>query len=456
VHLSPELAQVFICCHRAPLRGKQRVAVARGAAGYSGAPRTYDACLKIEAVPAQPRAGRAGYASDRRNRLAEAWDELAGAPGLHAAALPPGGLCADAAVLGANAAGLDVVPLDAYATDADAGALAPGLRAFRAWALARLRLPPGAPWAARRRARGRLALTLVDRGAAAKRRLVDQGTVAAAARARGFVVSIVDFERMALREQLDVLRATDVLLGVHGGALPLVLFLPRGAVRAAAGACMLALECRFDCSIMTDCSFNAFTCVGLCSSLGLCGSWRVGMAADSHARAGRQVGVEVQPFKQHAGATHDFTFGYCNWARAAGAQHLVWHARSASQARLLPVACWQCTDRPHPAWRAVWPRPLFLLETIVHMSMQTVCHRGEQQRAPGAMSRAPVVVAGSQTPHTSCAGTRGLLAAVQAVHARARRGSAWGRLPSASSAHRSRPLRVRQGRSGAAGRAGRL
>ena len=202
-----------------------------------------------------PALRHAGYASDRRNRLAEAWDELAGAPSLHAAALPRGGLCADAAVLGANAAGLDVVPLDAYATDADARALRPGLRAFRAWALARLRLPPGAPWAARRRARGRLALTLVDRGAAAKRRLVDQGTVAAAARARGFVVSIVDFERMALREQLDVLRATDVLLGVHGGALPLVLFLPRGAVRAAAGACMLAMECRFD-SIIADCSLT--------------------------------------------------------------------------------------------------------------------------------------------------------------------------------------------------------
>ena len=37
------------------------------------------------------------------------------------------------------------------------------------------------------------------------------------------------------------------------------------------------------------------------------------------------------PFKHHAGATHDFTFGYCNWARAAGAQHLVWHARAAAQ-----------------------------------------------------------------------------------------------------------------------------
>ena len=44
-----------------------------------------------------------------------------------------------------------------------------------------------------------------------------------------------------------------------------------------------------------------------------------------------QVGVEVMPFKHHAGVTHDFTFGYCNWARAAGAQHLVWHARAASQ-----------------------------------------------------------------------------------------------------------------------------
>ena len=54
---------------------------------------------------------------------------------------------------------------------------------------------------------------------------------------------------------------------------------------------------------------------------------------------GRQVGVEVMPFKHHAGATHDFTFGYCNWARAAGAQHLVWHARRAEQVLHLAHTC---------------------------------------------------------------------------------------------------------------------
>ncbi|KAK9842529.1 hypothetical protein WJX81_004633 [Elliptochloris bilobata] len=217
-------------------------------------------------------ADRPGYATDRRNRLAEDWDALAGAPSLHMSALPPGGLCADDAVLGANAAGMDVVDLDAYAPEAPIAALRPAIRDFRAWVLSRLRVPPPALWAARGAPGRTLTLTLVDRGRAAKRRLVDQEAVAAAARARGFSVRVVDFEPLRLREQLEVLRSTDVLLGVHGGALPLVMFLPRGA-----------------------------------------------------------VGVEVLPFKQHAGATHDFTFGYCNWARAAGAQHLVWHARSASQ-----------------------------------------------------------------------------------------------------------------------------
>lgn len=57
-----------------------------------------------------------------------------------------------------------------------------------------------------------------------------------------------------------------------------------------------------------------------------------------------QVGVEVIPFKQHAGVTHDFTFGYCNWARAAGTQHLVWHARAASQV-CCPLALLPCLGK---------------------------------------------------------------------------------------------------------------
>lgn len=62
-----------------------------------------------------------------------------------------------------------------------------------------------------------------------------------------------------------------------------------------------------------------------------------------------QVGVEVIPFKQHAGITHDFTFGYCNWARAAGAQHLVWHARAASQV-CCPLAMLPCLRRSKKQW----------------------------------------------------------------------------------------------------------
>lgn len=172
----------------------------------------------------------AGYASDRRNRLAEDWEVLAGAESLHVSDLPRGGLCADVAVLGANAAGMDVVDLDVYSAEARIAALRPELRAFRAWVMQRLAVAPPAPWAARG-AHGRaLTLTLVDRGRAAKRRLADQAAVAAAAAAAGFAVRVVDFEPLRLAEQLAALRATDVLLAVHGGALPLVMFLPPGAV----------------------------------------------------------------------------------------------------------------------------------------------------------------------------------------------------------------------------------
>lgn len=172
------------------------------------------------------------------------------------------------------------------------------------------------------------------------------------------------------------------------------------------------------------------------------------MAADSHAHAGRQVGVEVQPFKEHAGATHDFTFGYCNWARAAGAQHLVWHARSASQARLLHGACLHFFYRPHPAWRqcgcALW-------SDNRHGKADSLSPQGSSSvRAPGAVYWALSSVFQIRSHcTTSCVGLRGRLGAVRAVHPQARLGSAWGRLLSASSAPCcSRPLRVRQGCSG--------
>ncbi len=171
-----------------------------------------------------------GYATDRRNRLAEDWDLLAGAPSLHLSALPAGGLCARTAVLGTNAAGLDVVDLDMYSTEERIAALRPTIRDFRAWVLGRYGLPPPAPWAVRGMPGKSLTLTLVDRGRAAKRQLADQAAVAAAAHAQGFAVAVVDFEPLSFREQLEILRTTDVLLGVHGGALPLVMFLPRGAV----------------------------------------------------------------------------------------------------------------------------------------------------------------------------------------------------------------------------------
>ena len=174
----------------------------------------------------------AGYATDRRNRLAEDWDTLAGAESLHISALPRGGLCTDVALLGTNAAGMDVVDLDAYAVEARVAALQPEIQGFKAWVMDRLQVRPPAPWAARGAPGCALTLTLVDRDRAAKRCLVDQAAVAAAARARGFAVRVIDFEPLRLAEQLAVLQATDVLLAVHGGALPLVMFLPRGAVRS--------------------------------------------------------------------------------------------------------------------------------------------------------------------------------------------------------------------------------
>ena len=176
----------------------------------------------------------AGYATDRRNRLAEDWDVLAGSESLHVSALPRGGLCADVAVLGTNAAGMDVVDLDVYSAEARVAALRPQLRGFRAWVMQRLAVASPAPWAARGAPGRALTLTLVDRGRAAKRRLADQAAIVAAARARGFVVRVVDFEPLRLAEQLAALRDTDVLLAVHGGALPLVMFLPPGAVRSRA------------------------------------------------------------------------------------------------------------------------------------------------------------------------------------------------------------------------------
>ena len=117
-----------------------------------------------------------------------------------------------------------------YSTEERVAALRPTIRDFRSWVLGRYGLPPPAPWAVRGTPGKTLTLTLVDRGRAAKRQLADQAAVAAAARAQGFAVAVVDFEPLAFREQLEVLRTTDVLLGVHGGALPLVMFLPRGAV----------------------------------------------------------------------------------------------------------------------------------------------------------------------------------------------------------------------------------
>lgn len=118
-------------------------------------------------------------------------------------------------MLGANALGLNVIDLDAYATDEQVAGVAPGIRAFRAWVLERYGLARLAPWAARRAPGRTLNLTLVDRGAAAKRRLVDQGAVAAAARAAGFAVAVVDFEALPLREQLQVLHGTDVLVPMY-------------------------------------------------------------------------------------------------------------------------------------------------------------------------------------------------------------------------------------------------
>ena len=142
---------------------------------------------------------------------------------------------------------------------------------MRHWVLQSYGLLEEAASAEQRHTRWSPHFTLVDRGPAASRRILNQDEVANAAQKYG-KVQVVKLQDLSFEQQLQLMLDTDILIAAHGSGAALMMFLPP-----------------------------------------------------------QGVSVELRAYKH--GLTGDFTHGNSNLARATNTSMLIWNNRHAQHAQ---------------------------------------------------------------------------------------------------------------------------